>query len=184
MTLDEVWVKLDKTKQSREELKSENRKMQDVLSKLKDERGCLQLAGILLSGLVRTLSVQLSDLSLQQMLSNKVIKDSVYLKQQIIDLVDILRTEIGESHGNIRPKSMHIREKMPLLLRFRRAVVVVLAANRFYHHASYAVRYINVGRCFSGLKCEHLIAISCKDQGSIRFRGKGTVFSLCSTIHV
>ena len=171
MTLDEVWVKLDKTKQSREELKSENTRLKGVVSNIKNEQGCLHLAGVLLSASLRTNSVQLTNLSLQQLLSNRLAKDFVYLKRQVIDLVDILRTEIGENDGNLRPKSMQFGKKMPLVLRFRRAVIVVLAANRFYHHASYAPQYISIGKCLFGIKSEHLLAISCKDQKSFQFKG-------------
>ena len=171
MTLDEVWVKLDKTKQSREELKSENTKLKDMLTKIKSERDCLNLAGILLSGSLQAKSVQVVNLSLQRLLSNKVMKDVVYLKQKTVELVNILRTEISENDGNLRPKSMHLGKRVPMVLRFRRAVVVILAVNRFWHHAHYAAQCISIGKCFSNAERGDLLTIGRKDRKIVQFRG-------------
>jgi len=171
VTLDEVWVKLDKTKQSREELKSENTKLKDKLTKIKSERDYLNLAGILLSGSLQAKSIQVAELSLQKLLSNKLIKDIVYLKQKTVELVDILRTEISENDGNLRPKSIHFGKRRPMLLQFRRAVVVILAVNRFWHHARYGTLYISIGKSFSNAKRGDLLAIGCKDRKIFQYRG-------------
>ena len=172
LTLDEVWMKLDKTKQSREELKVDNTKLKDSMIKLRNERGCLQMATFLLAGSLRTSSHQLADLSLQQAISNKLIKEVVYLKQQVADLVNILRTEIDGNDGNLRPKSKLINKRISGVLRFRRAVVVVLAANRFYNHANYASQYVKIGNRSSGIKSDHLLAVICTDKNSCQFKGK------------
>lgn len=177
MTLDEVWIKLDKAKQSREGFKVENSRLKNSMVKLRNERGCLQIATALLSGSLRTNSLQLVDLSLQQGIATELITGIFFLRQQIVDLVDILRTEVGGNDENIRAESRRGRRKEPIsgVLRFRCAVVVVLAANRFSLHAHYASRYLKIGKNATGFRSDYFMAVKCKDARKTQFHGK------CST---
>ncbi|XP_065060091.1 coiled-coil domain-containing protein 171-like [Rhopilema esculentum] len=170
-TLNEISTKLDKTVRSKEEMELENSKLQKVLKAFAHEKGCLLLANALISGSFVYVVSQLYNSNVQKSLMEKMVKEAAYLKHQIIDLVEILRSEMDEANGNIRPKASTNQKKLPGILKFRKGVIAILAINRFCHHAICARPYLKVGQSSSEMNNNFVILLSSKRRKGVKFKG-------------
>ena len=150
----------------------ENSKLQKVLKAFAHEKGCLLLANALISGSFVYVVSQLHNSNFQKSLMEKIVKEAAYLKHQNVDLVEILRSEMDETNGNIRPKASTNQKKLPGILNFRKGVIAILAINRFCHHAVCARPYLKVGQSSSETNNNFLILLSSKRRKGVKFKGK------------
>ena len=108
-------------------LEAECSQLQVAMTKLQTERDCLLAACALLSGAVYPLQARNTSLSTQRRILQRQLLTCTSLKQQLINLTSVLK--LDESSHTVEDGDRKT-DKPSLMLKFRSAVIAVMAANR------------------------------------------------------
>eukprot|EP00794_Sanderia_malayensis_P009753 gene9753-10750_t len=146
MSLEEVWTKLTDAKQTKDDLEMEKLKLKESMHKLERDSRCLLVACALLCGALSSAACRVESLITEKRALVTSLRKTNELKEKITRLAYVLQLEMQGSSNNINVNNSSSKKSLksptrdqrrretlllPALLRFRKAVIAVLAVNRF-----------------------------------------------------